>query len=233
MKFDIPFFCQIPLNLHAGIFVTLNPAGENYGGRQNLPANLQALFRPIVMQQPKPQDIAKVMLFAEGFKNADEIGIRLVEVFSVAQKILSPQRHYDWGLRELKTVLLACGKSLRIDMSSNGNGNEFEIAMHALRSNTMSKLTDSDCKRFDMVIMDVFQNESNEMSRDDALRKFVEEAFGALGLQYNDKQILKCLQLYEQLIKRTGVVVLGPPNSGKTTIVSILKQVCILLLFYT
>lgn len=41
---------SIPLNDHCGMFVTLNPAGQDYGGRQNLPHNLQALFRPIVMR---------------------------------------------------------------------------------------------------------------------------------------------------------------------------------------
>lgn len=209
--------------------MTLNPAGENYGGRQNLPANLQALFRPIVMQQPKPEEIAKVMLFAEGFKNANEIGTRLVEVFNMAQKILSPQRHYDWGLRELKTVLLACGKGLRIDADQTTS--EFNIAVHALRSNTMSKLNDSDCKRFDMLIGDVFQTASSNVSGNSELHTFIEEAFGALGLRANDKQTIKCLQLYEQLIKRTGVVILGPPNSGKTTIVAVLKQVIKIYIF--
>lgn len=63
----------------------MNPAGEDYGGRQNLPGNLQALFRPIVMQQPEPKEIARVLLFVEGFKNADRIGSRMVELFSLAR----------------------------------------------------------------------------------------------------------------------------------------------------
>lgn len=50
-----------------------------------MPANLQALFRPIVMQQPKPKEIARVMLFVEGFKHADQIGYRIVELFDLAQ----------------------------------------------------------------------------------------------------------------------------------------------------
>lgn len=72
------------MNNNCGIFVTLNPAGEDYGGRQNLPGNLQALFRPIVMQQPEPKEIARVLLFVEGFKSADRIGSRMVELFSLA-----------------------------------------------------------------------------------------------------------------------------------------------------
>ena len=180
------------------------------------------------MQQPKPKDIARVMLFVEGFKNADEIGNRLVEVFNMADKILSPQRHYDWGLRELKTVLLACGKSLRHQKAENtslSSESEMEIAVQALRSNTMSKLNVMDYNRFDMLINDVFPSVNHTAIGQEDLRKFINEGFTALGLRSNKKQIEKCLQLYEQLTKRTGVVILGPPNSGKTTVVSILKQV--------
>lgn len=207
----------------------MNPAGEEYGGRQNLPTNLQALFRPIVMQQPEPKDIASVMLFIEGFRCAKEIGARMVELFNLASKILSQQRHYEWGLRELKTVLSACGKLLHTtNKSSNINADdEMKITIQALRANTMSKLNLSDCKRFDMLIEYVFSNiefnDINEMVI--TLMESIRNSFGTLGLQFNEIQMKKCLQLYEQLTKRMGVVVLGPPTSGKTTIISILKQV--------
>lgn len=222
---------SIPLNLHCCIFVTLNPAGEEYGGRQNLPTNLQSLFRPIVMQQPEPRDIARVLLFAERFKYADIIGGQLVEVFQMAQEILSPQRHYDWGLRELRTILSACGKirnemSISDDPEQNvGLATESSMVIRALRSNTMSKLTRPDCSRFDLLIKSIFPNISWTDETKTYLKKNISEAFGVLGLRPNSEQVELCLQLYEQLSKRTGVVVLGPPRSGKSTIVSVLKQV--------
>lgn len=215
------------MNLHCGIFVTLNPAGEEYGGRQTLPSNLQALFRPIVMQQPEPKEIARVILFVEGFKNAEIIGARMVELFNMAKKMLSPQRHYEWGLRELKTVLLASGRFLKENSANNAsdtNENEMRLAVSALRLNTMSKLTANDCKRFDMLIEYVFAGASIDEKSNDDLKTFVEQAFDQLNLQYNDKQMEKCVQLYEQLQKRMGVVVLGPPGCGKSTIIAVLKQ---------
>lgn len=217
------------MNFHCGIFVTLNPAGEEYGGRQTLPPNLQALFRPIVMQQPEPKEIARVLLFVEGFKNAETIGSRMVELFDLSKKILSPQRHYDWGLRELKTILMACGRFLR-EYSQNiayeeAVNHEMHLAVFALRSNTMSKLSSADCKRFDMLIAHVFGNPADDMTHHDDLRSLIAQAFMQLNLQVNECQLEKCLQLYEQLEKRMGVVVLGPPRSGKSTIISVLKQV--------
>lgn len=42
----------VDLDLDAGIFITLNPAGKGYGGRQKLPDNLKQLFRPVAMTKP-------------------------------------------------------------------------------------------------------------------------------------------------------------------------------------
>lgn len=195
------------------------------------------------MQQPEPKDIARVILFVEGFDNAETIGSRLVELFNMAKKMLSPQCHYEWGLRELKTVLLACGRLLKqLPPPTVANGNdeqqssssppqqqrdkdfEMRLAVNALRINTMSKLTANDCRRFDMLIGYVFANTAIDKMQSNALQPFIEQAFEQLHLQSNEKQVEKCLQLYEQLEKRMGVVVLGPPNCGKTTIISLLKQ---------
>lgn len=183
------------------------------------------------MQQPEPKDIARVILFVEGFDNAETIGSRLVELFNMAKKMLSPQCHYEWGLRELKTVLLACGRLLKqlppanpADEQHSDKDFEMRLAVNALRMNTMSKLTANDCRRFDMLIGYVFANTAIDKMQPNALQPFIERAFEQLNLQPNDKQVEKCIQLYEQLEKRMGVVVLGPPNCGKTTIISLLKQ---------
>ena len=52
---------QIPLDLNSGIFVTMNPAGKKYGGRQKLPDNLKQLFRPVAMAKPDSDIIAEVI----------------------------------------------------------------------------------------------------------------------------------------------------------------------------
>lgn len=90
---------------HAGVFITLNPAAKGYGGRQKLPDNLKQLFRPVAMSSPDNELIAEVILYAEGFKHARLLGRKLVALFAFARDMLSPQQHYDWGLRALKTVL--------------------------------------------------------------------------------------------------------------------------------
>lgn len=143
-------------------------------------------------------------------------------------KLLSSQRHYDWGLRELKTVLNACGKSLKkiglhkMDLQFN---DEMEIVVKSLRPNVMSKLTIHDCQRFTMLLEDVFPQLNMSMEVNDEFRNKIVETFQVMGLTKNDRQIDKCIELYEQLTKRIGVAVLGPPNSGKSTVISVLKSV--------
>ncbi|EDW04137.1 GH10144 [Drosophila grimshawi] len=225
---------KVGLNQHCGIFVTLNPAGGEYGGRQKLPGNIQALFRPIVMQQPEPGEIARVMLFVEGFAAAANIATRIVELFDLCGKMLSAQRHYDWGLRELKTVLLVCGEGLRTQLAAtsrqqqhnepDGNDDELRIVVHCLRSSTMSKLAQQDVERFEMLLRNVFPEIGDSMAPLTPLRQALAAAFGPLNLSANDGQIEKALQLHEQLQKRMGVVLVGPPGCGKSSILALLRQ---------
>ncbi len=103
---------DVKVNVNAGIFVTLNPAGRDYKGRSELPANLKALFRPIAMSQPDNVCIVDATLLAEGFNEAKTLSQKLVLTFCKSQQLLSKQRHYDWGLRSLKAVLRTACKIL-------------------------------------------------------------------------------------------------------------------------
>ncbi|KAJ9599678.1 hypothetical protein L9F63_026474, partial [Diploptera punctata] len=228
----------IPLDPNSGIFVTLNPADKGYGGRQKLPDNLKQLFRPVVMSQPDNDIIAEVILYCEGFKYAKSIGNKLVEVFDLSRKLLTKQQHYDWGLRALKTVLGGCGSVLKAtrknilkdknSLSSLEEEGEKQLVVQALRLNTLSKLTFADCARFDSLVRDVFPGVPFTSSGYEELTSALKESFTELGLLYNENQncenryTRKCLEVYEQLQQRMGVVIVGPSGSGKTTLCNLL-----------
>ena len=54
---------DINVNKNAGIFVTMNPASKEYGGRSKLPDNLKQLVRPCAMSRPDVTLISEVLLF--------------------------------------------------------------------------------------------------------------------------------------------------------------------------
>ncbi|ESO93665.1 hypothetical protein LOTGIDRAFT_209197 [Lottia gigantea] len=218
---------NIDINHNSGIFITMNPAGKGYGGRQKLPDNLKQLFRPVAMSKPDNEQIAEVILFSEGFKQAKSVGSKLVAIFNLSRELLTPQQHYDWGLRALKTVLRGCGNLLQTTKKAlNGvdGKTEAKLVVQALRINTLSKLTFSDGIRFDSLLRDVFPGiEFKDIEYED-LAEAMREVCKETNLSINEKQIKKALELYEQLRQRMGVVVVGPSGSGKTTLWRMLRQ---------
>ena len=150
---------KLELNKNVGIFVTMNPAGKNYGGRSKLPDNLKQLFRPVAMSKPDIELIAEVLLYAEGFKNASVIAKKVVSLFKFSKQLCSKQQHYDWGLRALKTILVVSGEliqNLREKGETVSMDKEAELLIQAVRVNTLSKLTFADSKKFQNLLEAIF-----------------------------------------------------------------------------
>lgn len=66
---------DMPLKNNCGVFVTMNPG---YAGRAELPDNLKILFRPVSMMIPSYGLVAEVMLFAEGYNDAQKLSTKMV-----------------------------------------------------------------------------------------------------------------------------------------------------------
>ncbi|XP_068037518.1 cytoplasmic dynein 2 heavy chain 1 isoform X5 [Anomalospiza imberbis] len=216
---------KVEMDPNSGIFITLNPAGKGYGGRQKLPDNLKQLFRPVAMTHPDNELIAEVILYSEGFKDAKILGRKLVSIFNLARELLTPQQHYDWGLRALKTVLRGCGSLLHELKKSDAKQevNESHIVVQALRLNTTSKLTFADCTRFDELVKDVFPGTDSKDVEYAELTAALQQVFEEANLEIISTQIKKALELYEQLRQRMGVVIVGPSGGGKSTLWRMLK----------
>ncbi|KAL1506398.1 hypothetical protein ABEB36_005769 [Hypothenemus hampei] len=222
---------EIPLDRHCGIFVTLNPAGEGYGARNKLPDNLKQLFRPVVMTHPDHEEIARTSLYCDGFRYADILAKKIVELLESCSKILSKQQHYDWGLRTIKTLVSACQSEFK--KICNGNNRktvtlskdeETNVIINTLKLNIVSKLTYSDAKKFDEIIESVFKSVSMENFNDENLKNAIIKSYSELNLIANERQVRKCLEFYTQIKQRMGVAVIGPSGSGKSTIMKIVAK---------
>ena len=141
--------------------------------------------------------------------------------------MLSNQRHYDWGLRAIKTILNTGGQLLQIE-KKKGIKLDYEaealLLIKATRVNTISKLTFSDAYKYEFLQQDMFPGiKSKDIDYDD-LKAAIKESLADLKLQYIEKQVQKILQFFEAMRQRMGVILVGPSGCGKTTIWKVLKM---------
>lgn len=214
---------SIRLDPHCCIFITMNPADSDYGGRHKLPDSLARLFRPIGMAHPDRCDIVQALLECEGFLEAATLAKQLVEILDISEKLLFKQPHYDWGLRALRSVLDA----IPADSPESAKLNETERLLVAIRASTLPKLTEEDTQKFSGLLKDVFPKVDHSSPLIDSTNRpdlltAIQELCHRAG--YHDDVVTRCIQLYGQLRNRAGVAVVGPPGSGKSLVRKILAD---------
>lgn len=127
----------------------MNPG---YAGRTELPENLKALFRSCAMVVPDLVLICENMLMSEGFSTAKALSRKFVTLYMLSRDLLSKAKHYDWGLRAVKSVLRQAGKLKRADPQIQ----EDPLLMRALRDFNMPKIVTDDKMIFLKLIGDLF-----------------------------------------------------------------------------
>ena len=214
---------EINLVHTCGFFITMNPG---YAGRTELPDNLKALFRSCAMVVPDLREICQNMLMSEGFSNAKPIAAKFITLYTLSRDLLSKQKHYDWGLRAIKSLLRQAGGLKRLP--ANKSKNEFYIIMKALFDFNKAKIVPDDLIIFERLLQDLFKEGKDSEGKGGMKEEDINQEINAkideatecpeVGLQKDTSFTTKTRQLKETLEVRHCLFVLGAPGSGKTSV---------------
>ncbi|RUP48413.1 dynein heavy chain [Jimgerdemannia flammicorona] len=222
---------NVKVNQDTGIFITMNPG---YAGRSNLPDNLKKLFRSMAMTKPDRELIAQVMLYSQGFRTAEILASKVVPLFNLCAEQLSPQSHYDFGLRALKSVLTSAGNLKRDRLakvrkqveSGEKDTSEYErlaepipeqeILIQSIRETVVPKLVADDIPLLKSLLADVFPGVPYVPVDLDRLKDEIKKVCQERRLVDGDAWMEKVLQLYQIQNIHHGLMMVGPSGSGKS-----------------
>lgn len=205
---------ELRVNPSCYICLTMNP---RYLCRNDLPDSVRILFRNVSMISPDLELISRVSLEAAGFRGAKEHTKRIIHFLSLCSQKLSQQLHYDFKLRDLKTILGTCEDYFQ------QFDNEDHVLLQSLRDVLEPKIFIHDVPLYKGIERDIFPEEGLVLRRSDRRSK-IEAYCRAQNYQVNEFYMAKLMQTMDLLEYRHGIIMIGKPLSGKSSVWQILKN---------
>lgn len=156
----------------------------------------------------------------QGFLDYEVLSHKFNTLYRLCDEQLSKQPHYDFGLRNILSVLRTAGAVRR----DNPDKREDFLLQRTLKDMNMSKLVSDDGQLLTSLINDLFSMSRSERAEHPLVSETIKKVTLEMGLQVHDPIFEKVIQLYETSLVRHGIMVIGPAGTGKTMIYEVLLR---------
>lgn len=200
-----------PMSVHqnSGIFITSNPS---YEGRSILPDNIRSKFLTYSMMIPDFKIISRDLLITQGFGKGSLASEKLVGFFNFLNQNCSQQKHYDFSLRSVKSVIIHSGKLLR---KIKNTVDELALVKKGCCDVVLPRLMSHDEDTFYSALSSFFGS-VEAVTYDIELTDILRKTASSKGYTASKFWIDKCLQVYEIQKINPGFMLVGESCSGKS-----------------
>ncbi|XP_018425842.1 PREDICTED: dynein gamma chain, flagellar outer arm-like [Nanorana parkeri] len=275
-KITIQDGCKVEAHPNCGLFLTVSKTGF-----QNLPNDVQAIFRAVSLVVPNHTALLKAKLTSLGFKGSKIIATRLQLISDLLKEQLSEEYHRHISFQSMVEVIYRACQRREIEKMINGrmeleggrlsrsssamsyqqltayasspvpslktgnstdrnkkviSSNPVLLAMkesHALVADALQdvlgpRMTGDSHLVFKQILGDVFMGMYDTSGSRQILQKELEKAILMKAdenkLFSHSPWLNKVKQLFSLSLVNSGVIVAGPPASGKSSCISTLIQ---------
>ncbi|XP_029421420.1 dynein heavy chain domain-containing protein 1 isoform X6 [Nannospalax galili] len=211
---------HVSMRLGYGCFLTmraLSPA---------VPANLHMLLRPVALALPDLQRVAELTLLGAGVRDASRMATRLSKLFSLECELVSGT--LPCRLPLLKQILEGTIHMLNVtkeeDTSQkphNSAVKEEAALLHALLNSPLFSILDGlRLQKLQELLCGIFPSASQVLAEPMThrlMRSVVVEELQRVDLLPTPNMLISLEQLSQALSRASGILLLGPAGSGKTT----------------